>query len=86
MFIDVTPIGRQPLRLATRGIAYLEDFRSGCHIQLLGGDYLRVDESRIEVELRARSAVANDDTSSEPAPAHNAEPSAPVETPRKRAR
>lgn len=66
MFIDVTRLGGSNVRLAPIAIAYLDDFRSGCHIHLVGGDYLRVEESRLEVELRARSCWSNAVPSAEP--------------------
>ncbi len=57
MFIDVTRPGcERTLRLAAPAIAYLDTFGNGTAIHLIGGEMLRVVETREKIEADAIAA------------------------------
>ena len=67
MFIDVTrPGSPRKLRLAPSAIAYLDTFGDGTAIYLVGGEMLRVVETRAEIE--ASCAASSPQSAIDPAP------------------
>jgi hypothetical protein len=53
MFIDVTRHGGVVLlRVAAAAIAYLSETPTGCAIHLIGGETIRANEGRDEIEAR----------------------------------
>jgi uncharacterized protein YlzI (FlbEa/FlbD family) len=66
MFFDVTRMGgRRTLRLRAEAIAWLEENEGVTAIHLIGGETIRVNEDRDEIERRCATAPGSNLTTSQ---------------------